>query len=342
MLTEKEKDFVRAYIDPEHFEQEKVVDYLSLHETVGWEVFRCGEKEQKRTYLPWDKDSFNPIPVQDFVRRIPFYFYIPGKGACCDLILLWADESKNLGADVGKIFPVLEFMFYECHLPLKTIFDYLTGQTGNIIYDTLFFQWHHYLQLCKKTGCTDYTPDCFITAYNLMLERCSMPPIVYEVSPMQDSPNYCSIRQGRDISFQGVFPCDGDGNPVMRWIGLDVKEAESVTCNCRKMKIGTLTVKITPRTVIKVLNIYNRKGEEDIWWQVYAGPRRMSFNTLALKNRRNSLGYTQKQVADAIGSVVRTYQKWEGGDSTPDGYHLLRIMNWLDISDVQDLITYEE
>ena len=59
-----------------------------------------------------------------------------------------------------------------------------------------------------------------------------------------------------------------------------------------------------------------------------------------IKKLRMQRGMTQKDVADAIGANVRTYQKWESGDSTPDGHYLLRIMNWLDIQDVQDIISY--
>ena len=51
---------------------------------------------------------------------------------------------------------------------------------------------------------------------------------------------------------------------------------------------------------------------------------------------------TQKEVADAIGANVRTYQKWESGESVPDGHFLLRLMNWLQIDNVQELISYRK
>ena len=66
----------------------------------------------------------------------------------------------------------------------------------------------------------------------------------------------------------------------------------------------------------------------------------MEFDYIAMKTARTDLGMTQKDVADAIGASVRTYQKWESGDTTPDGHYLLRIMNWLNIDDVQELIKY--
>ena len=78
-----------------------------------------------------------------------------------------------------------------------------------------------------------------------------------------------------------------------------------------------------------------------IWLQVYAGPQTMTFNYKIMKERRKALGYTQKQVAEAIQTNVRTYQKWENGETTPDGYYLLRLLNWLDIHDVTQVIKYE-
>ena len=75
--------------------------------------------------------------------------------------------------------------------------------------------------------------------------------------------------------------------------------------------------------------------------QIYAGPQTMSFNPKVIKERRNQLGYTQKAVAEAVGSNTRTYQKWENGETVPDGYYLLRILNWLNIKNVNDVIIYD-
>lgn len=68
----------------------------------------------------------------------------------------------------------------------------------------------------------------------------------------------------------------------------------------------------------------------------------MEFDYEVLKSNRNRLKYTQQEVADAIGTTVRTYQKWERGETTPDGYYLLRLLNWLDIRDVQEVVRYTE
>ena len=89
------------------------------------------------------------------------------------------------------------------------------------------------------------------------------------------------------------------------------------------------------------MNFYNYSDDtEDYWYQVYAGPLTMEFDYKILKEQRKQFGFTQKQVAEAVGTTVRTYQKWESGETTPDGHFLLRLLNWLDISDIQNAIEY--
>lgn len=68
----------------------------------------------------------------------------------------------------------------------------------------------------------------------------------------------------------------------------------------------------------------------------------MQLDNTALKYWRNQLGYTQKEVASAVGTSIRTYQKWESGKTTPDGYYLIRLLNWLDISNLQDIVQYTD
>lgn len=142
------------------------------------------------------------------------------------------------------------------------------------------------------------------------------------------------------------FPCDAQGRPILRWTNIKVENAKSVTFSGAMSRAGTMRIEIQPDTTIHLWgedNFYDEESEpDDEWHQIYAGPLNMEFNYKALKEFRVARGFTQKEVADAIGANVRTYQKWEGKNSTPDGHYLLRIMNWLQIDDVQDLIFYRE
>ena len=66
----------------------------------------------------------------------------------------------------------------------------------------------------------------------------------------------------------------------------------------------------------------------------------MRFDYTILKDRRLKMKLTQQQVADAVETSIRTYQKWESGETTPDGHYLLRLMNWLDIYNIQDAVKF--
>ena len=51
-----------------------------------------------------------------------------------------------------------------------------------------------------------------------------------------------------------------------------------------------------------------------------------------LKELRENLGYTQAKMAEAIGCLQTTYQRYENGDRTPSYDLLLRISEEFDVS----------
>ena len=51
-----------------------------------------------------------------------------------------------------------------------------------------------------------------------------------------------------------------------------------------------------------------------------------------LKEIRLSKNYTQKYIADAIQISVRSYQRYESGDRTPNSEVLMKISDILDVS----------
>ena len=149
-------------------------------------------------------------------------------------------------------------------------------------------------------------------------------------------------RNGSRLTFEGRFPCDTEGKPITKWIGLDFENIKSISCTVEKSEVGQLIVEILPDTQIDARGVYDKENDDEPgWYNVFMGPKRMSFDYTSLKYYRKQAGYTQAEVADAIGANVRTYQKWENGTTTPDCQNMIRLMNWLDIRDVQSVIMYE-
>ena len=331
---------------------------------------------------------FRPVTREAFLRRIPFYFYTvkssDGENRHAPLwrILPSGDRKQVKDEEFEALYADLEFMYYDLKLPLPIIFDYIPTQLHaptpprkkpttpeeqsayirlavSIAADSIssdksylstrevFGQWRHYLHLCQELGWTDYTPDRFITAYNYALEASGLEPVIYHPIVHLGLTTHTTDRN--TFVYKGNFPCDSDGNPILKWTTIKVTSPQSVSFNADKSRFGELTIVASPKSMLYERGlVYDEEDNLAIdlsdseWVRVYAGPQNMTFNRYALKEYREECGLTQKQLAEAIDVSVRTYQKWEAGKTMPDCHNLIRIMNWLGIHDVQSLITYED
>ena len=116
-------------------------------------------------------------------------------------------------------------------------------------------------------------------------------------------------RKGNELEIYGQFPCDDNGDPVMRWIGIDIRNPKKVECTDHNGLECHMKVTLASDTVIKIL-----------------------------MHEHDEIGNVIEEIdPEWIQANVRTYQKWENGKTKPDGYYLLRILNWLDINDIQSL-----
>ena len=322
-------------------------------------------------------EGFSPITREVFIRRIPILFHCPVIGSGnMHKSGLWhilpRDDKAVDPETLEALYRDLEFMYYDLHISLHDIFNYardqvlrprknngtskgllalfeldrddeMFGAKGELTYRDIFDMWRHYLRLCSQLGRTEYMPERFLTAYNYALEEAGLNPVIYR--PFVQYGVEYFFRSGTAYTCKGHFPCDKKGSPILRWTNIKIENAKSITFNGEKSCAGTLTIEISSTTTIHLLGDSRLDTEtelDDEWYQVYAGPLNMEFDYNALKEYRKARGFTQKEVADAIGANARTYQKWENNESTPDGHYLLRIMNWLQIEDVQSLIKYRE
>ena len=200
----------------------------------------------------------------------------------------------------------------------------------------------HYLDLCQELHIDNKLPLNFLYEYNRILELAGLPPIIYDPGLVGFNENF--LRRDREIIIGGEFPCDENNMPILKWIGIWIENAAYVKAENGFSMGNSLTLEkelhigLTPDTKIYMPNIYNSNDSHDVWYPIYFGPRVMSFDSEALKYYRNRLNVTQQELAEAIGVQIRTYQKWEKGDTIPDGYNLIRLMNYLDIESVQEFV----
>lgn len=350
MITEEQVRFVRKYLNPELFDVDKVIAYLNLHDMVGDEIFTLAKKETKqRIRLVEEGFGFKSLDTERFIRRVPFYFYTPDllkdeHGGLDDLICGLEGYHKN-EEQWERIYTILEDMFYNYKIPLTDIMGYIIKQTGVVNRTDLFFVWYEYLKNAEALGIAEKCPHSIIYAYNEVLEKAGKDPIIYEPGLVGFNENF--IRNGNEIIIGGEFPCDEQGKPIMRWIGLWIEDAAYVNAkptysmtNSRTLEVE-LAIGLTSTTKIYMPNIYNSQQDQDIWYPIYFGPSVMEFDNTLIKFYRKEMHFTQEEVAKAIGVQVRTYQKWESGETIPDGFNLIRIMNYLDIKSVQEFVKCE-
>lgn len=322
-------------------EREKLIEYLDRHDIVGKEIFPYLNKTKEAS--KWDF-IYEPVSCDVFIKRLPIYYYhnttnsrnIGDFSQYAMGLYKNYDSDKEYLENLEDLYIAVERMYYHHKLDLNTIFNYPIDQTGYCSRTDIFMQWANYLDLAEKYGVNNKTPECFIVDYNYILERAGLKPIIYEIDE-QCSGEYMS-RTGNVIRVEGTFPFDDNGNPIMRWIGLDVIEPTRIWGKVNERSKGYICIEVNSKTAIYGLNCWglNDNGE-DCWYRLYVGPLLIEFDYKKLKECRNRESLTQRQVAAAIGSAERTYQKWESGETTPDCIYLLRLMNVLNIKEVDEL-----
>lgn len=347
MLTSEDVAMIKNNVSREHFDVDKLIVYLNTHEIVGNEVFEdvAIDLDGKAARLLSDlgeEYGYTPIPVEKFLRRIPFYFYYPDDkekrathawlGLLVRRVQMQAGESDEEVADgLEKMYLALEDILYHFRIGVEEIFAYM-GFREQKLGTGQFMDWYDYLKLCERLHWYDYMPDDFLYKYNTALEAAGRKPVTYYLE--ETAPGEYFYRDGGSIEIRGTFPVDPVGRPVLRWIGIKLKNAGSIRCRMKDGRTaGAIVIGLTPRTELYARNVY---GDEEKWYRLYAGPLTMEFDHAILKEGRQRLKLTQKDVAEAVGATLRTYQKWETGETTPDGKFLLRLLNWLDIKDLVD------
>ncbi len=348
MITKDQEQFVKNYMSAEYFDSDKVISYLKIHDTVGDEIFDLALKSQTGRNIRLVKEGFgfHTTDAETFIRRVPFYFYEPdfSKDQYGDLLSFFCGRNRvEAREDIERIYTLLEKLLYGYKISISDILGYTVKLSGTYERNDLFYKWVDYLELCEKINVDNKCPANFLYEYNRVLELCGKEAVIYEPWLIGYNENF--LRMENEIVVSGEFPCDNSGNPVLRWIGVWIENAAYVKAsNCvsyggdssleKELHIG-----LTPTTKIYMPNIYNDDNDDcDVWYPVYFGPLVMEFDKKALEFFRSYKKVTQQRVADAVGVNVRTYQKWESGESIPDGYNLIRLMNYLNIDSVQSFV----
>lgn len=348
MITDEQEKFIRQFVKQDTFNTDKVISYLKLHDVVGEEIFEIAQKEDKYNGRLIERGhGYNPISTATFIKRIPFYFYTPDfdkdiLGDLSDLIsAIYRLPNYNITDNelLEDFYTILEKMFYMREMGVLNIMSYAYKICHSHYKGELFFKWARYLDLCDKLHINNKYPKNFLFEANRIFEIAGETPDIYE--PGYVGFNEPFIRNGNEIIIGGEFPYDENNEAALQWIGVWIENAAYVKVadvygfEDPKFIEKVLHIGLTPKT-----KIYLPYSTDDklIWDPIYFGPLVMEFDNSTLKKFRTRANLTQQNVANSIDVQLRTYQKWEKGEVKPDGYNLIRLMNFLCIDSVQDFL----
>ena len=168
MLTKEQIKFIKENVSDRVFYQDRLIDYLNLHDMVGIEVFEFVDRKIFKTssgkegvvpmVLSADSNGhgYQPIPVDVFLHRIPYNFFVDegkifrldeyGKETINKEILEITPLLGMVGPDtdsfsvhsdktltLDETYDMLDFLHYEQGYSLKEIFDYLPSVTDDIL-----------------------------------------------------------------------------------------------------------------------------------------------------------------------------------------------------------------
>lgn len=365
-LTQEQELIIRRNVDTRYFDVDKIIEYLKEHETVSFEIFiKCCKKKVSYSFLR----CFKPINRNIFINRLEIYFYdIKDNDNGNDMTSYFAEyvnhayfndeeDPRYYGEPVFKeeydlepAYQLLDKVIVKYKIPLVKVFEYLKTYFGESIDYRKFNQWVSYIELLDEPNENNVFPSNFYYAINSELVKRGQNPRLVLVTTTSQKPTFDNETKSQYFSITGYFPKDADGKLILEWIGVWFEKIDEITVVDEPSMIdeedffffhnfsgeGAVKVqfKVNPDSRIFILR---RIKESDglyhnVWKQVFAGSKVTRFTFKPIINAREKLKLSQKEVADLADINLRSYQRMEAGESTPDALALISLMSALEIS----------
>lgn len=279
------------------------------------------------------------------------------------------DKLYPSDIDFEPLYSILDELIYDYSIDIDRVLNYIQEQRGSVKYHIIFRYWYGYLKLLDFNKINDIKmifPKNILYSYNVELEKNGFKPIIHFPATLgddNDSP-YVVYRRNKVLNIGGFFPFDDEGNPVFKWIGIWFENVKNIKWVVSKPKTQEHDIQYNSspslRMVLKFELCHNTRiflayrqhiGRDEFmeeekfkeYWKLeYCGPSLMKLDCSIITKKREELGYSPKDVSEATGINLRTYQRIEVGEGSPDGLNLIKIMNFLDIGFYDELIKKEE
>lgn len=357
---------IAKYVDSNTFNIEALKDFLmNTSGRVSGRVFDIALMNTKygsylsisfnRTYIVHEDEGYNPVDVETFIRRIPFYFYLSGSRSRNrnNLHFLTSSYEKEIERNSGHtrknidkyelvdhidyepIYKCLEKMFYEYKMDLELIFSYYQLGASKVENYTIFKKWVEYCELYyNEHGLVEPTNFLLCDLNKLRIAN-GLEPYRYSISP-NDFTEFRTIYTSGDFQksmfFAGMVPYDQDDKVCIEWINLWVEKIGNIKIRPHGADIKDryfieFSIELTDDSRIYWLNNCYPKNEGSYYWKpVYLGPNAAVFSGDELTAYRKFLEMSRETMANITGTSIRTYTNWENGKGQPDADALIKII----------------
>ena len=273
-------------------------------------------------------------------------------------LIFSSNDFRLFDYDFEPVYVMLERNYWGRKIPLEKILEYLYDQIGQMDFE-IFQKWCKYVDLLKEINEDNLFPNNILYAYNVELVANGLKPIIYYPSDFKVLP---PTQNGRKFVLQGKFPIDNNNEPCLEWIGLWYENIETISIRNRVPRIKNIPAEIIRSFESKLIRnsiivelkndsiIYVAKNKFDkfegeyqtIWEQAYCGAKCMKFDYSVIVKVRERLKISQKEMAEDLDINLRTFQRIEAGESTPDALNLIKMMNYLGLDSYEEFIYKKE
>ena len=350
-------DIIRSSVDEKVFNVHDLVNYIENHDVITKEIFYIMgiydnfKKDQSRYYLNYYQD----LPRNIFIQRIPIYFYDYNHYKKeCTIKEFFESYFERVyeGNDYDNIENImwkLEKMLHYYEITLDEIFRYLINQGGieNLCYT--FEKWFEYLELIGRNK-EIYRPQNILTGLNNELRIRKGLEYIYspEIIRIEKYYNYVSII--------GLFPTDNDGTIIFDWVGIwriNTLEMSSLTRNHysvvrsqrrlvkqnQPIMINEVRIEVNDDSEIFILKDEYQNGiSMPVWYSIYTGLNKLEFDYTLISYYREQQRINQKVMCYDLNISLRTFQRFEAGETRPDALDFIKIMEYLNIRDYKKFI----
>ena len=367
-LTAEQELVVRRNVTPQFFDVEAMIDYLNSHETIEFDIFtKCCIKKVAYSFLI----CFKPVSRDLFIKRLEIYFYdLKSQKDNNEMTRFFAsyvdyadllpkgesgfpyDEESIFKKeyDIEPAYQLLDKVISKFKIPLNKMFDYVEGFFGSTPSFRRFLQWSNYVELLDEPNEQNVFPKNFYYAFNKEMEAHGQTPrLVLASFDSFQGLSFDKEEKTQYVDISGYFPIDPEDNIILEWTGVWLENVGSYELldeqvvydeddfffmsNMAGDGLRKLRIKVNPNSRVFLLS--RQKGPDGVyhnfWKQIFAGSCVSKFSFKPIIEAREQLKLSQKEVADLADINLRSYQRMEAGESTPDGLALISLMSLLDI-----------